>query len=527
MIDLQKKLDAPTLLLLGGIVFWVALYAFIGPQPFGGDGFYFKDVAINFINGMGFKEISGPGNPTLTEYKYYATYPPVYPLLYAIYAFVFGIGDYQNTYFNLLLQIVRTVLLFIIIVKYGTDWTPSQKLIITIGLIMCLPHAQVPDRPEDLVIVLFLMSLLFYLRGHHEIAFLIAGLNLMTSHVCGLISAVILLWIYFHDAFRERVELKKVVAKSYPTMYMLVFPVIIIAFLALLDLSIFERYYNFATYISSERTIAAFIIKSFFSTYSSRHPVLFFDLYFNSILILILCALLFLYAYWLKEKRLALFMILMIFSVVTLYLLAKRFYYLFLLILSILIGIYVIMRNVERLGAIRKRVFLIYFGLVFLAVFPKIARDIYLRAVPMNRENYELSKQMVQTFLKDKNGNLVMSSPMHYFMVKNSSVVTVVHYEYLSKGDELPKYIVVEPLPKGFEHPKGIVIDHEQDSIASFTPKPIPLMCAPKVEKSYLYRKVFETEKSVPNPQNTFWERLLMRPYDTWYPVIYERIDEQ
>jgi len=26
MMDIQKKLDAPTLLLLGGILFWVALY---------------------------------------------------------------------------------------------------------------------------------------------------------------------------------------------------------------------------------------------------------------------------------------------------------------------------------------------------------------------------------------------------------------------------------------------------------------------------------------------------------------------
>jgi|GEM_PF-5211565 len=258
MIDTQKELDIPTLLLLGGVLFWVALYALIGPQPAGVDAFYFKDAGINFATGKGFKDILSPGNPTL-EYKYYATYPPVYPFLYGLYAFVFGVGDYQNTYFNLLLQIIRAVLLFIIIVKYGTDWTPNQKMIITGILILSLPFSTAHDRPEDLVMVIFLLSLLFYLRKQHEMAFLVVGLNLMTSPVFGVLNVLFLMGIYFYNFFKEKFKWKQLLEKSYPMLYVLIFPAVIITILALLDVSIFKRFYNYLTYMAKEHALPTHI----------------------------------------------------------------------------------------------------------------------------------------------------------------------------------------------------------------------------------------------------------------------------
>jgi hypothetical protein len=171
---------------------------------------------------------------------------------------VFGVGDYQNTFFNLLLHVAKSILLFIIVVQHSKDWTSIQKIIITSSIILFLPASSSYDRPEDLVVVLFLTSVLFYLRQQYKIAFLVAGLNLMTSPVCGLISAVILLGIYFHDVFREKVEWKALIEKSYPVLYMLVFPVIIIAILALLDLSIFERFYSFMTYLSVKGSVKGF-----------------------------------------------------------------------------------------------------------------------------------------------------------------------------------------------------------------------------------------------------------------------------
>lgn len=512
MLDTQKKLDAPTLLLIGGIIFWIALYAIIGPQTFGGDGFYFKDSGINLAIGKGLREVCTGGNPSL-EYKYYAHYPPVYPFLYGLYVSVVGIGDYQDTYFDLLLQIARAILIFMIVVRYGTDWTPNQKLIITGILVLFLPSANVYDRPEDLVIVLFLVSLLFYLQRQPEAVFLVAGLNLMTSPVCGLISAVILLGIYFHDVFKEKVDWKIFSEKSYPVLYMLVFPVIIIAILAFLDTSIFERFYGHVKYVLDnkgevrpkgvvEYVKAALSLGLFFGI----APLLSF------VLIVLLGLVASFSAYRALEKRLALFMIAVIGMVIFLNLQRLVSHYEFLTVLGLTVGMYVMMKDVEKVREMRRKVFWVCLGIILLMTLPRTARDIYVRLVPMSSERYKDAKEQVKNFFKDKPDEFILSSSEHFLIVKSVKQKVVATELFSADEPNIPRYIVAIPTKK--------------DSIITLTP-PNPKIFTPKVEKAFFYRKVFETEKSVPNPQNTFWERLLMRPQETWYPVIYERIDEQ
>jgi len=509
MLDPQKKLDAPTLLLIGGIIFWIALYAIIGPQTPGGDVFYFKDSGINLAIGKGLREVCTFGNPSL-EYKYYANYPPVYPFLYGLYVSVVGIGDYQNTYFNLLLQIARAILIFMIVVRYGTDWTPNQKLIITGILVLFLPSANSYDRPEDLVIVLFLVSLLFYLQRQPEAVFLVAGLNLMTSPVCGLISAVILLGIYFHDVFKEKVDWKIFSEKSYPVLYMLVFPVIIIAILAFLDTSIFERFYDYVIYISVKgkgRPKGVEYVKAVLSggLFFTVLPLLSF------VLIVLLGLVASFSAYRALEKRLALFMIAVIGMVIFLNLLGRAHYYLFLTVLGLTVGMYVMMKDVEKVREMRRKVFWVCLGIILLMTLPRTARDIYVRLVPMSSERYKDAKEQVKNFFKDKPDEFILSSSQHFFIVKSVKQKVVATELFSADEPNILRYIVAIPTKK--------------DSIITLTPN--PKIFTPKVEKAFFYRKVFETEKSVPNPQNTFWERLLMRPHETWYPVIYERIDEQ
>jgi hypothetical protein len=507
MIALQKKVDAPTLLLIGGIIFWIALYAIIGPQTLGGDGFHFKDSGINLAIGKGLREVCTCGNPSL-EYKYYANYPPVYPFLYGLYVSVVGIGDYQNTYFNLLLQIARAILIFMIVVRYGTDWTPNQKLIITGILVLFLPSANSYDRPEDLVIVLFLVSLLFYLQRQPEAVFLVAGLNLMTSPVCGLISAVILLGIYFHDVFKEKVDWKIFSEKSYPVLYMLVFPVIIIAILTFLDTSIFERFYDYVKYMSVKgRPKGVEYVKLVLSIglFYGIVPLLSF------FLIVLLGLVASFSAYRALEKRLALFMIAVIGTVIFLNLQGRAPYYEFFTVLGLTVGMYVMMKDVEKVREMRRKVFWVCLGIILLMTLPRTARDIYVRLVPMSSERYKDAKEQVKNFFKDKPDEFILSSPQHFFIVKSVKQKVVATGLFSADEPNIPRYIVAIPTKK--------------DSIITLTPK--PEIFTPKVEKAFFYRKVFETEKSVLNPQNTFWERLLMRPHETWYPVIYERIDEQ
>ena len=492
MLDPQKKLDAPTLLLLGGILFWVSLYSLIGPR-IGQDFFYFADAGVNFAKGDGLKEVSTYSNPTL-EYKYYATYPPVYPFLYGMYTALFGVGDYQNTFFNIFLRLTRAILLFIIVFKYAKSWSKGQKFIITFLIILFAPSGNSYDRPEDLVTVFFLISLLLYLMRKYSIAFLIAGLNLMTSPVCGLVSAVILLGIYFHDVFREKVEWKALIEKSYPVLYMLVFPVIIIAILAFLDTSIFERFYNYVKLMREKIRPPGIDYLKFLITDRMFISVISFYSFLVALIFGIFIAG---FAYKASEKTLASFILLVIGLVTLLNWEGRMNYYQHFSAHSLLIGIYILMLKVEKLESVRNKSFALFFGLLVLLGTPSTIRDVYVRFFPMNREKYESAKEQVRKFFKDKPKDFIQASPQYYFFLKD--INPKICADIIFEDKYSPKYIVEYPQRK--------------DSII--------------VLRSRLYRKVFETEKSVPNPQNTFWERLLMRPQETWYPVIYERIDEQ
>ena len=492
MLDTQKKLDAPTLLLLGGILFWVSLYSLIGPR-IGQDFFYFADAGVNFAKGDGLKEVGTYGNPTL-EYKYYATYPPVYPFLYGMYTALFGVGDYQNTFFNIFLRLTRAILLFIIVFKYAKSWSKGQKFIITFLIILFAPSGNSYDRPEDLVTVFFLISLLLYLMRKYSIAFLIAGLNLMTSPVCGLISAVILLGIYFHDVFREKVEWKALIEKSYPVLYMLVFPVIIIAILAFLDTSIFERFYNYVKLMREKIRPPGIDYLKFLITDRMFISVISFYSFLVALIFGIFIAG---FAYKASEKTLASFILLVIGLVTLLNWEGRMNYYQHFSAHSLLIGIYILMLKVEKLESVRNKSFALFFGLLVLLGTPSTIRDVYVRFFPMNREKYESAKEQVRKFFKDKPKDFIQASPQYYFFLKD--INPKICADIIFEDKYSPKYIVEYPQRK--------------DSII--------------VLRSRLYRKVFETETSVPNPQNTFWERLLMRPQETWYPVIYERIDEQ
>ena len=492
MLDPQKKLDAPTLLLLGGILFWVSLYSLIGPR-IGQDFFYFADAGVNFAKGDGLKEVSTYSNPTL-EYKYYATYPPVYPFLYGMYTALFGVGDYQNTFFNIFLRLTRAILLFIIVFKYAKSWSKGQKFIITFLIILFAPSGNSYDRPEDLVTVFFLISLLLYLMRKYSIAFLIAGLNLMTSPVCGLVSAVILLGIYFHDVFREKVEWKALIEKSYPVLYMLVFPVIIIAILAFLDTSIFERFYNYVKLMREKIRPPGIHYLKFLITDRMFISVISFYSFLVALIFGIFIAG---FAYKASEKTLASFILLVIGLVTLLNWEGRMNYYQHFSAHSLLIGIYILMLKVEKLESVRNKSFALFFGLLVLLGTPSTIRDVYVRFFPMNREKYESAKEQVRKFFKDKPKDFIQASPQYYFFLKD--INPKICADIIFEDKYSPKYIVEYPQRK--------------DSII--------------VLRSRLYRKVFETEKSVPNPQNTFWERLLMRPHETWYPVIYERIDEQ
>ncbi len=492
VVNFWKKFDSPTLMLIGGIIFWVALYAVIGPR-IGQDFIYFADAGINFAKGDGLVEAGTYGNPTL-EYKYYATYPPVYPFLYGLYVYFFGVGEHQNTFFNVLLRLTRSILLFIMVFKYADGLSRNQKNIFSFLLILFAPSGNSYDRPEDLVTALFLISLLFYLGQKYEIAFLIAGLNLMVSPVCGLIGNITLLGIYFQDVFKEKTDWENLLKKFYPVLYILIFPVLIIAFLAFLDPSIFVRFYNYVKLLREEiRPPGIAYLKSVITDKMFISVISF----YSFLLTLIFGVLMAWLAYKASEKKLASSILLVIGLVTLLNWEGRMNYYQYFSAYTLLIGIYVLMLKIEKLKSIRNKGFLLCFGLLVLLGLFSTTRDVYVRAFPMSYEKYKDAKKQVREFFKDKQKyHFIEVAPQYYFFLKdiNPKICAGIIFD----KNQSPKYIVEYPQRK--------------DSVI--------------VLRSHSYRRVFETDKSMPNPQNTFAERLLLRSHETWYPVIYERVDK-
>ena len=131
--------------------FWFVVSAFIAPNPGGPDVYIFKDAGCNFALKRGFTTIASPGTDDL-EPHLYAAYGPGLPLLYGLFASIFGCSGYSNTYFDLIVAAVTT-LVFAAIVKRAIP--PGQiPCAVLIGL--ALPSGMVlsaNDRPEALALL--------------------------------------------------------------------------------------------------------------------------------------------------------------------------------------------------------------------------------------------------------------------------------------------------------------------------------------------------------------------------------------
>src|ERR1700691_4363774 len=80
-------------------VAWFCVDALLVPPGFGHtDIYYFKDSGINFAEGLGLTTRFTYGNPTFA-YRDYAHYPPVYPLLFGLYAKLAGVTALSNQIF--------------------------------------------------------------------------------------------------------------------------------------------------------------------------------------------------------------------------------------------------------------------------------------------------------------------------------------------------------------------------------------------------------------------------------------------
>ncbi len=158
---LQRRLSDPGRaywdILLTGFVFWLAAFALIAPNFGETDVYVFKEAGCNLAMGRGFTALALPGM-TSAEPQLFAAYAPGLPLLFGLFAALFGCNGYANTYFDLLLAAAATFA-----VAWAIRPAIPQRWQLPLAALMAaaLPFGMVlaaGDRPETIGLALFVAA---------------------------------------------------------------------------------------------------------------------------------------------------------------------------------------------------------------------------------------------------------------------------------------------------------------------------------------------------------------------------------
>ena len=176
------------------VTFWFVVSAFIAPNPGGPDVYIFKDAGCNFALKRGFTTIASPGADDLASHLY-AAYGPGLPLLYGLFASIFGCSGHSNTYFDLIVAAVTT-LVFAAIVKRAIPPKAQIPCAVLIGL--ALPSGMVlsvNDRPEALALLGIMVACLAVdsSKGSLQLvaAAFIAGITTLVHPLAGAFAGLI------------------------------------------------------------------------------------------------------------------------------------------------------------------------------------------------------------------------------------------------------------------------------------------------------------------------------------------------
>lgn len=496
-----------------GIFFWATLYAFIAPQSLGTDFFPFKDTAINFAQGRGLVAVSTIDNPTL-DYLYYSNYPPLFPILYGLYAWAVGIGAYQNTYFSLLIQSLNALLIWRVLIA-GALRTAATSLKVTAALlvVILIPATINYDRPEELSLCLFLLSAAAFDRLTRTASFStataaaagLAGVNVMVSPFCGTVAALGLWCLIAGRALP--------VSPRHPSLVQLtavfilcaaVAPSLVAVATGLIDAEAFPRFWRHVQAQQSARLSVAVWLQTavstgtlgliglssfafcFFMTVSASMYEAFHRRFYAAALV----------------GGLALTMLVLL-------LLAQKVYYVYFscwILLAVYAGV-----CTER-GQIRLH-HACTVGLLaglMLIYSPRLTRELYARAT--SAEAYRQAEREVDALAAElEPDSFAAVSQQYYFFIKPRHFrVCDTHISLFTHADTRIRYVVV-----GGE-------TYLTDSAAAHSSASMLVPSIPQWTKNepFVLRR---TPTDVRVPQTAF-ERLMLRPSDLWSPFLFERV---
>jgi len=134
-----------------GVALWfigfVGLVVLEGQSP-DTDVFLFKEAGVNLATEGRFVVANLPHMP-INKKIIYAYYPPVYPFLYGAYSKIAGIGLKQSIFFDALTRVIRSLLLFALLLPFLNRKRVSPWLPLAILLSLSFVTTQT-DRPDEL-----------------------------------------------------------------------------------------------------------------------------------------------------------------------------------------------------------------------------------------------------------------------------------------------------------------------------------------------------------------------------------------
>lgn len=184
-------------------IFWLVLNACIAPVHGQSDTIIHKGGGINWAMGLGF--VNATADNHSMEFKPYGSYPPLYSFVFGLWSKAFGVGEYQNTYFELIIGIIRNALFLWLALHFLSD-ALTQKSALLLGFLFALtsPYHHYQDRPESFCVILLQVGILaFALTKQARWRYFGLGISLgliaITSPFCAIATTVAYAVLLFAD----------------------------------------------------------------------------------------------------------------------------------------------------------------------------------------------------------------------------------------------------------------------------------------------------------------------------------------
>jgi len=130
--------------------FWLLITLRVAPSMNGIDSYYFRDAGWN-LAAYGSFESAALANMTDLTPRFFSHYPPIMPLLFAVYASIFPRNSYGGTIFNFLIALIADLVGLVLVMRQP----PGKLRSLTALALAMLPVTFVTnDRPEALGLTL-------------------------------------------------------------------------------------------------------------------------------------------------------------------------------------------------------------------------------------------------------------------------------------------------------------------------------------------------------------------------------------